>query len=201
MKIVKNKNKLRVPTKPCDSVEEGLEIGNKLVDFLRENGGIGLAANQVGIPKSVCVVGVRKDQEPTILVNPRCVGVSNEKVVYFESCLSIPGKQVKTVRHKTVTISCDNWENEVTFGPDNGELTKENYWEDQGLLESVCIQHEVGHLEGQLIVDEEVRFPYQNTKSMKICRNQNVMIKKDDQTKFLKYKKAQKFLKDGWEII
>lgn len=201
MKIIKNKSKLRVPTKPCDSVEEGLEIGNKLIEFLNSNGGVGLAANQVGIPKSVCVVSARKDQEPIVLVNPRCVGASNDSVAYFESCLSLPGKSTKTIRHKTVTIKCDNWENEITFGPDVDELTKENYWSDEGLLETVCVQHEIGHLGGQLITDEEVRFPQENLKSNKIGRNQNVMIKKDDQTKFLKHKKAQKFLQEGWEII
>jgi peptide deformylase len=201
MKIVKNKSKLRIPTKECESVSEGIDISEKLKNTLQQTGGIGLSANQIGIGKSVCIVAARKNQDPLVLINPRCVEASTEKVIYFEGCLSIPGKSVKTIRHKTVTIACDNWENEITFGPDSTDLTQENYWSDEGLLESVCVQHEMGHLDGQLITDNEVRFPQENLKISKIGRNQNVMVKKGDHTEFLKFKKAQKLLQDGWEII
>jgi peptide deformylase len=201
MKIVKNKKKLRIPTYPCDSVEEGLEIGEKLIDVLSEVGGIGLAANQVGIPKSVCVVSARKDSPPVIMVNPRCVEASEDMVAYYESCLSIPGKSVRTIRHSTVSVECDNWENKLSFGPDSEELNAENYWQDEGLLESVCIQHEMGHLDGKLITDPEFRLVRESKRSERIGRNQKVMVKKGDKTQFIKYKKAENLLKDGWEII
>ena len=202
MKIVKNKNKLRIPTKPCESVEEGIEIANTLIWALENRtGGIGLSANQVGISKSVSIVNARKNKMPMILINPVCTGVSEEKVAYIEGCISLPGKPVKTIRHKPVTVKCDNWENEITFGPDSTELNNENYWKDEGLMEAVCVQHEMDHLEGKLITDEDIRFPVKTTQSNKIGRNQKVMVKKDDETKFLKFKKAKDLLQEGWEII
>ena len=200
MKIVTNKNKLRSATEKV-SVEEGEEIAKKLIKTLDEVGGVGLAANQIGINKSVCVVNCRGDEEPKVLINPRCVSASEDRVVYVEGCLSIPGKRTKTLRHKTVKIACDNWVNEIEFGPDNEELTEENYWDDLGVLECVCIQHEIGHLNGELMIDPEVRYKQPEIRSKKFGRNEKVMLSKDGETQFVKYKKAEALLADGWEII
>lgn len=199
MKIVTNKNKLKRPCEPCETVEEGLEIGNKLVQTLEESKGIGLAANQVGISKRVCVIKVNDD--PMILVNPRVKKVSDERVAYIERCLSLPGKACRTVRHLKVSIDCDNFENTLEFGPESDDLNQDNFWQDKGLLKCVCVQHEIDHLDGILMNDLAVRFEPPKKKTIKIGRNQNVMIQKDGETKFLKYKKAENFIKDGWEII
>jgi peptide deformylase len=201
MKIVTRKNKLTKVVNPCSSVEEGEEIAKKLIEALDDFGGLGLAANQVGIDKAVCVVRARKDEEPKVLINPRCVDVSDEKVGYIEGCLSLPGKRVHTVRNKTVKIACDNWVNEIEFGPDSSELDADNYWKDEGLLECVCIQHEVGHLSGELITDDHIRLKREPVKRIKYGRNEKVMVEKDGETQFIKYKKAEALLEDGWEII
>lgn len=200
MKIVTKKNKLTTPTEKV-SVEEGEQIAKKLIEALDDFGGVGLAANQIGINKNVCIVNCREEDEPKVLINPRCVSSSEDRVIYIEGCLSIPGKRVKTIRHKTVKIACDNWVNEIEFGPDNDELTQENFWEDQGLLECVCIQHEIGHLNGELITDPDIRFKQPPLKSQKFGRNEKVMLSKDGETQFVKYKKAEPLLSDGWEII
>ena len=53
------------------SIEEGEEIGIKLLHELRNSkNGVGLAANQIGINKRVCVVNVK---EPIVLINPKIV--------------------------------------------------------------------------------------------------------------------------------
>lgn len=201
MNIVKNKRKLSIPTKKCESVEEGLEIAEKLKVALEKFGGLGIAANQIGIDKSVCVVGVREDSDPLILINPRCVSSSEEKLFYIEGCLSLPGKRAKTLRYKTIKIACDNWENEIEFGPENETLDKDNYWKDLGLLESVCIQHEIGHLNGELMTDSHIRVIDEPYKVVKYGRNEKVMIEKDGETQFIKYKKAIPLLEEGWKII
>ena len=95
----------------------------------------------------------------------------------------------KTVRNKVIKVSCDNWANEIEFGPDNAELDSENYWNDEGLLECVCIQHEVGHLQGELITDSHIRYKQPPMRSNKIGRNDKVMLKKGDETMYIKYKK------------
>jgi peptide deformylase len=200
MKIVKNKSKLSIPTNPCDSVKDGEVIAERLKSALEVIGGVGLAANQVGINKSVCVVHVRKDEEPKILINPKIVESSEERVGYIEGCLSLPGKRCRTIRNKTVKVLCDNWANVLEFGPDE-ELTEENYWNDVGLAECVCIQHEIGHLNGELMTDKHIRWIQEPQRTVKYGRNDKIMIEKDGQTQFIKYKKATQLLEDGWKII
>ena len=68
------------------------------------------------------------------------------------------------------------------------------------LLEVVAIQHEILHLEGKTIKDVRYIPPTPKKENPKIGRNQWVEITKGDDKKELKYKKAQSFLKDGWEI-
>ena len=69
--IIKDKTKLQKKCSPV-SIEEGEIIGAKLLMELRtsEQSGIGLAANQIGIQKRVCVVNVK---EPLVLINPEIV--------------------------------------------------------------------------------------------------------------------------------
>ena len=64
------------------------------------------------------------------------------------------------------------------------------------ILESVCIQHEIDHLNGKVIMDRRKNMIVRTEK--KIGRNHLVTIKKGDAVKVLKYKKIQSFLDDGW---
>ena len=65
------------------------------------------------------------------------------------------------------------------------------------LLESVCVQHEIDHLNGITIHDREIKIEPTKVEK-KIGRNQLVTIKKGDAVKVLKYKKAQPLLNQGW---
>ena len=68
--IVKDIEQLKTKCEPVSAFNfgEGEEIGAKLLKTLAESkNGIGLAANQIGINKRVCVVNVK---EPIVLVNP-----------------------------------------------------------------------------------------------------------------------------------
>jgi len=187
------------------TVEEGLEIATKLFSILNERkDGIGLAANQVGIDAQVAVVNVR---EPLVLINPKVVSKTDE-INYYEGCLSFPGKGVHTKRYETVEIKTAQSESGWIFsGCDTGE-TGTGSWEDKEkskndkelrLLEAVCVQHEIDHLNGKLIMDRRIETTVKRTEK-KIGRNQLVTIKKGDAVKVLKYKKSQRFLNDGWEI-
>jgi peptide deformylase len=200
MKIVKNKRKLSVPTDTCSSVDEGQKIADKLKVVLETVGGLGIAANQVGIQKRVCIVNVRKDDEPRVLINPVITESSEERVGYIEGCLSIPNKRSRTLRHKSIKVICDNWANELEFGPDE-ELTEDTYWQDVGLAECICVQHEIGHLNGELMTDENIRWAEPSQKVIKYGRNEKVMLEKDGQTQFIKYKKATPLIDSGWQII
>ena len=74
--IVKELKELNQPCEPCSSVEEGEEIAAKLLDYLNNSEtGIGLAANQIGINKRVCVINIptSNNKEPIILINPEII--------------------------------------------------------------------------------------------------------------------------------
>ena len=183
------------------SVEEGLEIATELFQILNERGdGIGLAANQVGIDAQVAVVNVR---EPLVLINPKIEEVWDE-IDYYEGCLSYPNKGIHTKRYKNIIINTEQEEGGWYFSGAESSKGK-GTWEtsakhdqEQRLLEAVCIQHEIDHLMGKTIHDRKVDTTVKVEK--KIGRNQLVTIKRNDAVKVLKYKKAQKFLNEGWEI-
>ena len=183
------------------SVEEGLEIATELFQILNERGdGIGLAANQVGIDAQVAVVNVR---EPLVLINPKIEEVWDE-IDYYEGCLSYPNKGIHTKRYKNIIINTEQEEGGWYFSGAESSKGK-GTWEtsakhdqEQRLLEAVCVQHEIDHLMGKTVHDRKVDTTVKVEK--KIGRNQLVTIKRNDAVKVLKYKKAQKFLNEGWEI-
>jgi peptide deformylase len=201
-KIVRDKEYLRKKTSPVSSVEEGQEIANKLIEALDElSHGVGLSAIQIGIPKAVSVVRVRKDSSPIILMNPVVVDSSKEKLVFTEGCLSIPGKLVNTVRSLKVTVSTLNHANPLPFGPDTDPVTQESVRSDYGVLESVCVQHEIDHTNGILMIDDGVRHVQKVEKVIKHGRNDKVVVEKNGETQYIKYKKALDLVKEGWKII
>ena len=185
------------------SVEEGLVIAEELFQILNKRGdGIGLAANQVGIDAQVAVVNVT---EPLVLINPKYIKKEVE-IMYGEGCLSYPGQAIKTKRYRDVIIQTAQSESgwyfsgaEIPADESRGswEVERKKKDSDLRLLESVCVQHEIDHLNGITIHDREIKL--EPTKSeKKIGRNQLVTIKKGDAVKVLKYKKAHNLLNQGW---
>ena len=187
------------------SVEEGLAIAKELFQILNERGdGIGLAANQVGIDAQVAIVNVR---EPLVLINPKIVSKENP-INYYEGCLSYPGQGVSTQRYRDVVISTEQEESNWYFSGADSLQNVRGSWEEKGkeeeqenrLLEAVCIQHEIDHLNGVTIFDRMVDNTIKR-ETKKYGRNEKVTIQKGSESKVLKYKKAQFLLNEGWEII
>jgi len=141
------------------TVEEGYKIATELFQILNKKGdGIGLAANQVGIDAQVAVVNVK---EPIVLINPEIVS-KEEEIRYYEGCLSFPKKGCHTKRYKTIEVKVDNIESNMTFGVGDTEVD---------LLESVCVQHEIDHLNGMRILDRAQELTIKRDKP-KIGRNE-----------------------------
>ena len=186
------------------SVEEGLSIATELFQILNKRGdGIGLAANQVGIDAQVAVVNVR---EPLVLINPKIISKENE-IPFYEGCLSYPGKGVHTKRYRDIVVSTAQSDSGWYFrGAETPSDGKGSWEKEQGkkqdaelrTLESVCIQHEIDHLNGVVCMDRKVDTTVKVEK--KIGRNELVTIKKGDAVKVLKYKKAQTLLNQGWVV-
>ena len=200
--IVKDIKELNQPCEPCSSVEEGEEIATKLLNYLNESKtGIGLAANQIGINKRVCVVICR---EPVVLINPEIVEKSEEQFVFAEGCLSFPDDYVRTQRHKWVKVKADNHESELMFEMWDVKPGDEGYDKNKFLdyaYEVACVQHEIDHLDGITMFDRQFIPEPIVRKSEKIGRNEKVKITNGSETKMLKYKKAEPLLESGWEMV
>ena len=203
MKLIKNPSKLKVPLvgRPM-SQEEINSVSTTLLQELKRHGGIGLSANQIGLDVRACVINV---SEPLVLINPVVTEVSKDTVAYVEQCLSLDKtmrKPVKTVRHKSFTVECDNL-GTVIFSPTKKEWEdSDDFFNDEGLLECVCAQHEIDHLNGVLITDSIRRYTATIVREKKYGRNERVMVKlSNGDTEFMKYKKAEPLLRQGAEIL
>ena len=116
---------------------------NDLFETMYQSNGIGLAAVQVGILKRILVIDISKKDEkkkPLSLINPIIKSFSNETSIYEEGCLSIPDTFIEIERPKIC---------EVEYVDINGKIKNLKC---DGLL-STCIQHEINHLDGKLIID------------------------------------------------
>jgi peptide deformylase len=109
--------------------------------IMGEEGGIGLAAPQVGVSKRVIVVSVEeKGFERLALINPVIVFSSRETVVFEEGCLSIPGVRADVERPSRVVVRG------ITR---SGRLVEI----DAADLLARVLQHEIDHLNGVLFID------------------------------------------------
>ena len=111
-----------------------------------DNGGVGLAAPQVGVNKRLIVVSLMQDYEDegyrTIaMINPEIIEHSSETCTDTEGCLSVPGESGEVTRY--------NWV-KVTFLDPEGRkyaMKLEN-------LAARIVQHEIDHLNGVLFTDK-----------------------------------------------
>ena len=198
--IVTDKEQLSQICEPVESIEEGEQIALKLLEELKTTGGgIGLAANQIGINKRVCVLNIK---EPVVLINPKIIEKSEEMFAFMEGCLSFPNETIKTQRHKWVKVNAENHDQTLYFSVWNDD-SEEGYDKDKYLqmaYETACVQHEIDHLDGKTMYDRELKLEPWKRRDKKIGRNTKVLIKKGSETKTIKYKKFNKMSEDGWVL-
>ena len=119
------------------------KLAKDLLETMYNSKGIGLAAVQVGILKRILVLDVSaKDEEknPMCFINPIILKYSKETSIYEEGCLSIPDTFIEIERPKVCMVE---------YIDITGKKTS---LECDGLL-STCLQHEINHLDGKLIID------------------------------------------------
>jgi peptide deformylase len=114
-----------------------------MVNLMHEKTGIGLAANQVGLPYRV--FSLRASPENLVCFNPRIVNSSNETTILEEGCLTYPGLWVKIKRPKEVR---------VRFQLPNGDTRTETF---KGLT-ARAFQHEMDHLNGILFYNRANKY-------------------------------------------
>ena len=120
--------------KPADVVD----LANDLLATMVAEGGVGLAAPQVGVSVRVFVTGV--DGEQLVCINPQLVGVSEKQVPWEEGCLSLPRLLGEVIRPAEV---------EVEYTDLKGTVCRRKA---DKLLARV-FQHELDHLDGILFPD------------------------------------------------
>ena len=109
-----------------------------MVDTMRKEDGVGLAAPQIGILKRIVVIEI--EDKLYQMINPEILEFSGEEID-FEGCLSVPNRQGRVKRPTWLKVRYTNLDGETT------ELEAEDF-----LARAVC--HELDHLEGVLYIDK-----------------------------------------------
>ena len=139
--------------KPCEPWD--FENPPVVVDFLMadmietmaKSGGIGLAANQVGISYRVMAMHVQETGEYITLFNPEIVSTSELQYVAKEGCLSFPGVLLDLARSRTV---------EVKYS-DHLARPHTRTFND---IDAKCFLHELDHLDGKTFKDYVSQLKY-----------------------------------------
>ncbi len=129
---------LRERTKKVSTFDASLHrLLDDMLETMRDAPGVGLAANQIGVPLQVAVTEI--DGTVTELVNPQIVKGSGEQLDW-EGCLSIPGYVAEVGRHAKVTVKARDRRGKE-FRVKGEELFAR------------ALQHEIDHLNGHLYID------------------------------------------------
>ncbi|MBW1690490.1 MAG: peptide deformylase [Deltaproteobacteria bacterium] len=128
---------------PVEHIDQDIQdLIENMGEMMYRASGIGLAANQVGVAKQVFVYDLRyreRGRNLNVLINPTIV-LAEENIDFEEGCLSVPDFLAKTTRRKYLKAK----------GLDRDGKPIDIEAED---LLAICIQHEIDHLNGTLILD------------------------------------------------
>jgi peptide deformylase len=178
---------------------EADELRIQLSEALIKHPGLGISATQIGIKKRACYI--QFGDEELFLVNPIITEKSKEGFLFYEGCLSIPStltKPVRTIRATKVVVQTDNL-GELTFEI-NPEGDKANEQISKETMMTVIVQHEIDHLDGFTIKDRV--YNTQIVKRQTYGRNDKIVMKsKEGEMIEVKYKNANKYFLQGYEIV
>jgi peptide deformylase len=179
--------------------QEADELRTQLSEALVKHPGLGISATQIGIKKRACYI--QFGDEELFLVNPIITEKSKEGFLFYEGCLSIPStltKPVRTIRASKVIVQTDNL-GELTFEI-NPEGDKANESVSKETMMTVIVQHEIDHLDGFTIKDRV--YNTQIVKKTTYGRNDKIVMKsKEGEMIEVKFKNANKYFLQGYEIV
>jgi peptide deformylase len=114
-----------------------IQLAYDLVESMRHHNGLGLSANQIGLPYRVFSM----QAVPAIVCfNPKIVDASSEEILLEEGCLSFPGLGIKIKRPRHV---------KVRYTEPNGEIVTKKF---TGMA-ARCFLHELDHMNGTKYID------------------------------------------------
>ena len=135
--------RLRTVAQPVEKFDKSLKkLADDMLDVMYKENGIGLAATQVNHHIRLIVIDVSDERnEPRYYVNPAFEILNEDSYLSFEEgCLSVPGFNEEITRPDNIILTWQDIDG------------KEHVDRPSGLL-TVCIQHEIDHLDGKLMVD------------------------------------------------
>ena len=134
--------RLRQTSSPVTEFDEQLEeLVNDMAQTMYAAPGIGLAAIQINVAKRIVVMDLSETRDDLkVFINPEITDLHEGVLEMEEGCLSVPGIYASVERSEKVRIKAQD------IKGDSFEL------EADALL-SICIQHEVDHLNGKVFVD------------------------------------------------
>jgi peptide deformylase len=145
---------LRTESSPVQRIDDDLKrLIADMFETMYKAPGIGLAAVQVAVPRRLLVIDLQDPEpvaegeeegppvkRPHVFINPEILHRSDARKVYNEGCLSIPDQYAEVERPDLVRARWLDEEGRAQEGEFDG-------------LMSVCLQHEVDHLNGVLFID------------------------------------------------
>ena len=140
LKIRKNPDPvLRKKARKVAEIDDSVQrLIDNMIDTLDDAGGVGLAANQVGVPLRIVIIQI-PDDEVMVLVNPEIIERTGERLV-MEGCLSLPGYQAEVKRSESVRVKARDR---------HGKLFRKK----ATALLAQAFEHEIDHLNGTLYID------------------------------------------------
>lgn len=138
--------RLRLTSKPVQAFDDALAgLVQDLFDTMYAGKAIGLSAPQLDVQQEVLVMDLSDDASaPQVFINPEIVDSARPGFVE-ESCLSVPGVVANVLRATRVRVRAKDVDGEPF------ERTLED-------MAAVCLQHEMDHLVGKVLVDRLSRF-------------------------------------------
>ena len=134
---------LRKKCQPVENINDKLiKLSEDMIETMYESGGLGLAANQVGLSSDLFVINIsiqKEERSPIVIINPT-ITASEDKEMGEEGCLSIPDIYAEVKRAQRVEVKGYNLKG------------NEARYEAEGFL-ARAFQHEMDHLNGILFWD------------------------------------------------
>ena len=165
--------RLRRVSEAITTFDQGLKrLSDNMLMTMYEEKGIGLAAPQVNKPVRLIVMDISEDRDqPLVFVNP-VVSSFEGKVESNEGCLSVPDIKTDIKRHETITLNAQNLKGTAIS------------LEADGLL-SICIQHEIDHLNGKLFIDYISDIKLQRLRKKVAKQNKAARIERQKNTRLI----------------
>ena len=133
--------RLHDSAKPVVKIEDRIQkLVEDMSDTMYAASGIGLAATQVNVQERVIVIDISESRDDLlVLINPEII-LKEGTIIFEEGCLSVPGVFDRVERSERVKVRALD------------KLGEEFDLDAEGIL-SVCIQHEIDHLDGKIFVE------------------------------------------------